>query len=441
MVLSVCVLIGGGSRLINQIAAVAAIICISLGGAWRASAETKVETQMSPGAYLAKIADCAACHTASPASAPYAGGLAINSPFGTLYSSNITPDPDTGIGRYTFDDFSRALRHGIRKDGKYLYPAMPYASFAAIADDDMRALYDYFMHEVRPAASAPPATALRFPYNQRWLLFFWDTVFIRHLPFRPRQDHDAVWNRGAYLVQSLGHCGACHTPRGFAYHEKAYDEKSPAFLTGAVVDNWFAPSLRSNQASGLGRWSEADIADFLASGHGGRSAVFGNMIAVVEESTEYLYREDLEAIAHYLKSLSPQPENASYKPLTPASGQFVETSLTHPRERPGAGIYQSYCAKCHKKDGTGDPPKFPGLAGNPVVLADNTCSIVRLVLEGGKTATTRYGIKPESMPDFAHKLTDAGIADVLSFIRNSWGNAAAPVTPRAVYLLRRDLQK
>jgi cytochrome c553 len=191
----------------------------------------------------------------------------------------------------------------------------------------------------------------------------------------------------------------------------------------------------------LGRWSEADIADFLASGHGSRSAVFGNMIAVVEESTEYFCREDLEAIAHYLKSLSPQPENAAYRSLTAAASQPVETGLTHPRERPGAGIYQSYCAKCHKENGMGDPPRFPGLAGNPVVLANNTFSIIRLVLEGGKTATTRYGIKPETMPDFAHKLTDAEIADVLSFIRNSWGNAAAPVTPRAVYLLRRDLQK
>jgi mono/diheme cytochrome c family protein len=224
MALSVCVSIGGCRRLTNQIAAVAAI-CISLGGAWRVEAETKAEAQMSPGAYLAKIADCGACHTAGPDSPPYAGGLAINSPFGAIYSSNITPHPVAGIGGYTFDDFSRALRRGIRNDGKHLYPAMPYASFAAITDDDMRALYDYFMHEVRPVASTPPVTALRFPYNQRWLLFFWDAAFIRHPRFRPQQDRDAAWNRGAYLVQTLGHCGACHTPRGLAYHEEAYDEE------------------------------------------------------------------------------------------------------------------------------------------------------------------------------------------------------------------------
>ncbi|MDD5579348.1 MAG: cytochrome c [Methylobacter sp.] len=425
--------------MVNWIAAFTAI-CFSTGWSY-AQAEIKHEAQQSRGAYLAKIADCAACHTAGPNSAPYAGGLGLNSPFGIIYSTNITPDPVAGIGKYSYDDFSRALRDGIRKDGKRLYPAMPYASFTAISDDDLHALYDYFMHEVPPVASTPPTTALPFPVNQRWTLLFWDAAFVRHQRFQPHRDRDAQWNRGAYLVQALGHCGACHTPRGLAYQEKAYDEKSPEFLKGAVIDNWFAPNLRNNYASGLGRWSEADIADFLRAGHGGQSAVFGSMRDVIENSTQYLDKNDLDAIAYYLKSLRAPPESSSYKPLASATAQIFKTSLTHPREHPGEGIYQSYCAKCHKKNGMGDLPKFPGLAGNPIVLSENALSIIRLVLEGGRTAKTRYGIEPKKMPAFAHKLTDSEIADVLSFIRNSWGNAAAPVTSRDVYLLREDLQK
>ncbi|WP_246247051.1 c-type cytochrome [Candidatus Methylobacter favarea] len=407
-----------------------------------AAAEPAPAPQQSRGAYLAKIGDCAACHTASGSdSAPYAGGLAINSPFGIIYSTNITPDPVAGIGRYSYDDFRLALREGIRKDGKRLYPAMPYASFTAITDDDLHALYDYFMHEVRPIAARPPVTALPFPVNQRWTLMFWDAAFVKHQRYEPHPNRDAQWNRGAYLVQSLGHCGACHTPRGLAYQEKGYDEQSPVFLKGNVIDNWFAANLRGNHASGLGRWSEADISGFLRTGHGAGSAVFGSMLEVIEKSTQYLYKEDLDAIAHYLKTLSPQPERSAYKPLASAAARSVETSLTHPREDPGAGIYESYCAKCHKKNGRGDPPKFPGLAGSPIVLSENASSLIRLALEGGRTAKTRYGVKPEKMPKFARRLTDGEIAEVLSFIRNSWGNAAAPVTARAVYLLRRDLQK
>jgi mono/diheme cytochrome c family protein len=416
-------------------------ICVSVCWLSSATAEPTPAAQQSRGVYLAKIGDCAACHTAGPNSAPYAGGLAINSPFGIIYSTNITPDPVAGIGNYTYEDFSRALRNGVRKDGKRLYPAMPYASFTAISDNDLHALYDYFMHEVPPVASIPPITALPFPVNQRWTLLFWDAAFVKHKRYQTHQNRDAQWNRGAYLVQSLGHCGACHTPRGLAYQEKGYDEESPVFLKGAVVDNWFAANLRGNYASGLGRWSEADISDFLATGHGGQAAVFGSMLEVVEKSTQYLHKDDLDAIAHYLKSLSAQPESASYKPLASAAAQSFEITPIHPRERPGAGIYQSYCAKCHKKNGMGDSPKFPRLAGNPIVLSENALSIIRLVLEGGRTAKTRYGIKPEKMPRFAHKLTDTEIADVLSFIRNSWGNAAAPVTSRAVYLLRKNLQE
>ena len=179
---------------------------------------------------------------------------------------------------------------------------MPYPSFTAITDDDIRALYVYFMNKVTPVNNKPPETKLPFPFNIRLSLFFWDLVFVKHERYKPHSDRDDQWNRGAYLVQSLGHCGACHTPRGIGFQEKANTESSPKYLRGALVDNWFAANLTGDPASGLGRWSEADIAAFLETGHGGQIAAFGSMIDVIENSTQYLHKDDLNAIAHYLKS-------------------------------------------------------------------------------------------------------------------------------------------
>jgi len=398
-------------------------------------------TDVSRGSYLARVGDCIACHTAGPQSPKFAGGLPLNSPFGKIYSTNITPDPVTGIGNYSLKDFSRAVRNGVAKDGRRLYPAMPYPSFTAITDGDIRALYVYFMNEVAPVNHTPPETKLPFPFNIRLSLFFWDAAFVKHKRFEPDNDHDAQWNRGAYLVRSLGHCGACHTPRGLAFQEKAYTESSPKYLRGALVDNWFAANLRGDPASGLGRWSEADIAAFLETGHGGQIAAFGGMIDVIENSTQYFHKDDLNAIAHYLKSFPAYGEKASYKPDTPAAAIALSAMVTGEVERPGAGLYQSFCAKCHQKTGIGEPGKFPKLAGNSIILSENPTSLIRLLLEGSKTAQTRGGPEPQEMPSFAEKFSDQQIADVLSFIRNSWGNAASPVTARHVSSLRSALQK
>lgn len=388
------------------------------------------------GAYLAKAADCMGCHTAGPGHPAFAGGLPINSPFGTIYSTNITPHPVEGIGGYSYDDFSRALRDGIAKGNKRLYPAMPYASFTAMLDNDVRALYAYFMNGVKPVSHRPPKTSLPFPFNQRWTLQFWDMAFVNHKRFPPRSDRDAQWNRGAYLVQAMGHCGACHTPRGFAYQEKGYSESSPDYLTGAIIENWFAPDLTGNPASGLGRWSEAEISAFLETGHGGQTVAFGSMITVIEKSTQHLRKEDLNAIARYLKTLPARKGKTSYKPLkqvvTVPSGTVIG-----PFERPGAGLYRGFCAKCHLEDGSGKVLKFPRLAGSPVVLSENATSIIRLMLEGGIGPLTKNGPIPEEMPGYAKKFSDREIADVLTFIRNSWGNKAPAVTPRDVSKLRK----
>ena len=397
--------------------------------------------EISRGAYLARVGDCIACHTAGPESPPFAGGLPINSPFGIIYSTNITPDPTNGIGAYTLADFSRAVRYGVAKDGRRLYPAMPYASFTYTTDDDIRALYTYFMNKVAPVNHKPPETKLPFPFNIRLSLFFWDAAFVKRVRYKPRVDRDAQWNRGAYLVQSLGHCGACHTPRGLAFQETAYTESSPRYLSGAVVDNWYAANLTGDPASGLGRWSEADIAAFLETGHGGQIAAFGSMIDVIENSTQYLHKDDLNAIAHYLKTLPGHGERASYKPDTTAVAIKLSAIITGEMEHPGAGLFQSFCVKCHKVTGDGEPGKYPKLAGNSIVLSKNPVSLIRLLLEGGKTAQTKRGPKPQEMPGFAEKFSDSQIADVLSFIRNNWGNKASPVTTRQVSTLRHALQK
>jgi mono/diheme cytochrome c family protein len=421
---------------VNAVASICAAFFSSL-----VTAQQADPADISRGAYLARVADCTACHTAGPQQAPFAGGLPINSPFGIIYSTNITPDKTHGIGEYTLNDFSRAVRNGIAKDGRRLYPAMPYPSFTAITDDDIRALYAYFMHEVKPVSQKPPETKLPFPFNIRLSLIFWDFAFVKHERFTPHEDRGAQWNRGAYLVQTLGHCGACHTPRGLAFQETAYSESSPSYLSGAVVDNWFAANLRGDLASGLGQWSEADIAAFLKTGHGGQIAAFGSMLEVIENSTQYWHKDDLQAIAHYLKSLPAHGKKASFKPGTPAVAAALAAMVTGEVERPGAGLYQSFCAKCHQTTGIGEPDKHPKLAGNSIVLSENPTSLIRLLLEGGKTAQTRGGPKPEEMSGFVRKFSDRQIAEVLSFIRNSWGNAASPVTTREVSALRNALQK
>jgi mono/diheme cytochrome c family protein len=405
------------------------------------TAQSLESASISRGAYLARAGDCITCHTDGPEAAPFAGGLPINSPFGVIYSTNITPDPIYGIGKYKVEDFERAVRSGVAKDGRRLYPAMPYPSFSAITDPDIQALYDYFMDEVAPVDRKPPETRLPFPFNIRFSLFFWDLAFVKNQPFQPRGDRDADWNRGAYLVQSLGHCGACHTPRGLAFQELAYSENSPLYLSGAVVDNWFAANLRGDHASGLQRWSESDIVEFLQAGHSGSGTAFGSMTDVIENSMQYLRDDDLEAIARYLKSLPARGEKSSYAPDRPDVAIKFAALKSGAVELPGAGLYQSFCAKCHQLNGNGKTGEFPKLAGNSIVLSENATSLIRLLLEGGKTAETKTSLKPHEMPSFSAKFTDRQLAEVLSFIRNSWGNAASPVTARQVASLRSALQK
>ncbi|WP_299815612.1 cytochrome c [Tardiphaga sp.] len=373
--------------------------------------------------------------------APYAGGLEMTSPFGTIVSSNITPDRQFGIGAYSYADFARALREGIAPGNKRLYPAMPYVSFSKVPDGDMRALYAYMMNGVQPVAKPAPPTHVPFPFNQRWALAFWDLVFAPSGQFQPRFDHDAQWNRGAYLVQSLGHCGSCHTPRGAGYQERGYDDSSSNYLAGGVNDNWYAPNLRGDTGSGLGRGSQDELAAFLKTGHGAGIAVFGSMVETVEGSLQYLSNDDLHAIARYLKTLpATGAADGQYKP-SPQSGTVEKTRAPDKPSATGAAVYASFCAQCHQANGTGIPQTFPKLAGNQAVISEDTTSLIRLLVEGGNSPATANGPPRQAMPAFSGILTDGQIAEVLTFIRGSWGNDARPVTTSNVASLRSKLHK
>lgn len=384
------------------------------------------------GAYLARVADCASCHTAGPNAPALAGGLHMNTPIGAIVTTNITPDPEYGIGRYTLQQFSDALRRGIRGDGNRLYPAMPFASFARMSDGDIADLFAYIKQGVAPVHVRPPPTRLPFPFNQRWGLAAWDLLFVPHGPFVRRANQTASWNRGAYLVQILGHCGACHTPRGLLFEERGYDESSSHYLGGGELDHWYAPDLGANPVTGMGRRSVTDLVSLLRSGHGAGDSIYGPMVDVITQSTSKMTDADLLAIATFVKSL----------PLRPSGQRLPAGPATRPaivQEVPGAAIYSGFCQRCHGPAGEGQLPKHPALAANPSVVAANSASPLRIVLEGSASPSIVHTPMPNRMPAFADTLSDRDIADVLTYVRSSWGNRAMPVSRRDAASLRATL--
>jgi alcohol dehydrogenase (quinone), cytochrome c subunit len=356
----------------------------------------------------------------------------MGTPMGVVYSTNITPDPDTGIGNYSLADFDRAVRSGVAKDGHRLYPAMPYPSYAKISDEDLQELYTFFMKEVPPVKQANKPNEIPWYLSPRWPLALWNVVFAPRRGYVARQDRDATWNRGAYLVEGLGHCGACHTPRGWAFQEKALDDSSGAYLQGAELDAWFAPNLRGNVRTGLGEWSVDDIVAFLKSGHNDKGVVFGSMLDVVNNSTPYMADEDIRAMATYLKSLSATAQQAQFV----YDGATTEALLGGKPQEAGAAIYVGSCSACHGTDGRGQTPFIPPLAGNPVVLDTDPSSLVNLVLNGADPIVVKGVPDAYRMPPFRIQLNDEQTAQVLSFVRGAWGNGAAPVTTDAVKKLR-----
>ncbi|AKA83644.1 alcohol dehydrogenase [Pseudomonas synxantha] len=388
------------------------------------------------GEYLARAGDCVACHTAKGGK-PFAGGLPMETPIGVIYSTNITPDK-TGLGDYSFEDFDKAVRHGIAKNGSTLYPAMPYPSYARVSDSDMQALYAYFMKGVEPVAQENKDSDIPWPLSMRWPLAAWRWMFAPAVEEHQAQTAaDPVINRGAYLVEGLGHCGACHTPRALTMQEKALSAADGnAFLSGsAPLEGWIAKSLRGDHKDGLGSWSEEQLVQFLKTGRSDRSAVFGGMSDVVVHSMQYMSQDDLTAIARYLKSLpavDPKDQPHQY------DKQVAQALWKGDDSKPGASVYIDNCAACHRTDGHGYTRVFPALAGNPVLQTADATSLINIVLNGGTLPATHTAPSTFTMPAFAWRLSDQEVADVVSFIRGSWGNKGTPVNASDVADLRKS---
>lgn len=387
------------------------------------------------GAYLARVGDCVACHTARGSDKVFAGGLGIASPIGTLYSTNITPDKRTGIGNWTYGQFERALRRGVGHDGSALYPAMPYPSYAKVTDADTQALYAYFMQGVAPVEQANRNNGVPWPLSIRWPLAYWRALFAP-TPAPETASASAEQSavaRGAYLVQGLGHCGSCHTPRAVTLQEKALDDSAALYLSGTELNGWNVPSLR-----GLPHWSEAELVDYLGTGRNTKAAVAGEMTDVILHSTSHMSDGDLQAMAAYLKSLG--PATASAAPAQAQAATQTQQRLTAAKDlNLGERLYLDNCNACHFVSGKGAEQVFPRLDGATVVNADNPRALVQVILQGASTPSTERAPSVLPMPGFAKRLDDQEVAELASFLRQGWSNSASKVSVEQVREIRRAI--
>ena len=370
------------------------------------------------GKALTEAGDCASCHTADAAK-PFAGGKRIDTPYGGIYSPNLTPDRDTGIGAWSDDDFYRALRFGEARDGSRYYPAFPYPNFTKLTRQDILAIRAY-LATLTPVSSTAPAPELRWPLNYRGMMRVWNWLYFKPGILMPDQQRSAEWNRGRYLVEGVAHCGACHTPKNIFGANK----RGRAF-GGARVGGMFAPRLDGAERSGLKSWSVDDIAEYLQSGRNGRSHAGELMSEVVVNSTSKMSDADIRAIAMYLKDL---PAGAAEPQVTPP--QPLQMAQ-------GKKLYDGACIACHEENGSGAPRIYPPLPGNANLQSADALSTLRIILDGAQTVTTPRAPNKGSMPGYAAKMTDQELADVTNYIRNAWGNAAPLVTADQVARARR----
>jgi mono/diheme cytochrome c family protein len=395
-------------------------------GAAKAPVPSPTTQLLNRGEYLARAGDCVACHT-EPTGKPFAGGRPMPTPFGNIYVPNITPDDETGIGLWSSDDFYRAMHNGVTRDGTLMYPAMPFASYTKVTRADCDAIFAY-LQSVAPVKQKNRPHELRFPFNRRDLLVGWRALYFKEGEYQPDPKQSAQWNRGAYLVEGLGHCAMCHT----AINRLGGSSEAQAFEGGMIPNqNWYAPSLTSNREAGLGEWSLKDIVDLLQVGVSRRATVYGPMAEVVYNSLQYMSDEDAEAMAVYLKGL-PQRES---EPPPPSSARLVQPAVMEAGRR----NYEKQCAMCHGSEGKGFPPDFPPLAGNQSITMASPVNSIRMVLNGGYPPGTRKNPRPHGMPPFAHLLNDEEAAAVVTYIRVAWNNTGTPVAPKQVSELRKLL--
>ncbi len=390
---------------------------VSGGAETVASAEVQAAL-IERGAYLARAGNCMACHTARGGE-PWAGSRPFSTPFGTLYSSNLTPDLDTGLGEWSAAAFWRALHHGRSRDGRLLFPAFPYTHTTQIVRADSDALYAY-LQSLPPVKAEVAAHQLRWPYGTQAGLAVWRALYFEPGFYQPNPQQDGQWNRGAYLVRGLAHCSACHAPRD-SLAGANWDDLSGGLMPG---QGWYAPSLLSRREAGVADWSVQDIVRLLGTGYARDASTSGPMAEVVSLSTQYLSAEDLTAMSVYLKTL-PQVDASTARP--------ARTSRQSGNIMAGQRLYENHCASCHGSEGQGVPGAYPPLAGNRTVTLSHTENLLQTVLFGGFGASTAGHPRPFGMPPFVLELNDTELAAVLTYIRNSWGNQAGEVSSLDVH--------
>ncbi len=387
---------------------------LSLSGSLALAQAPDQADEIIRGRYQAVLTDCAACHTA-PGGKPLSGGLPLHTPFGDLVPPNITPDKETGIGDWTKEEFRSALKQGVGHGGKRLYPAMPYPAYTKMSDMDVDNLWSY-IRTVEPVHNAVEANQLPFPFNIRTAMLGWNMLNFTPGDFKPDPGKSEQWNRGAYIVQGAGHCGTCHTPKNLTGADK-----DGVALQGASLQGWYAPNITSNNHIGIGAWSDDEIVQYLKTGQNSHSIASGPMREAVQESTSMMTDGDLKAIAVYLKSVDGGPDD---KPKAVAADDA--------HMKAGALIYHDTCSACHGLEGKGASQLFPALAGSPLVQQPSAETLTHLVLYGSQGATTPAARTTPAMPSLGWRLNDQQVANVLTYIRNSWGNAAAAVAPADV---------
>jgi mono/diheme cytochrome c family protein len=385
-----------------------------------ARAQSPPYPQIERGHYLAAIGDCVACHTAIGGPA-FAGGLGLATPFGTIYSSNLTPDPQTGLGRWSEHDFWNALHNGRNRGGAHLYPAMPYSWTTRTTRADADAIFAY-LDTLAPVVRAKPANGLYPPLNFRISVAGWNLLFFTPEVFKPDPQKGDAWNRGAYLVTGLGHCGGCHTKLNLL----GAAENGTA-LQGNVIDDWYAPNITGDRATGIGGWQADEIVAYLKTGRTARAIAAGSMADVVMHSTQFMNEADLHAIAAYLQSL---PD----RPTTPPA-----TTISKTVQVAGMAIYRDNCAACHGANGAGAANLIPALAGDGAVVGTDPTTVLHVILHGATANRTQFAPTDPGMPAFDWKLSDAEIAAVATAIRSNWGNHTGAVSAGAVGALRRRL--
>ena len=405
------------------VAALFAAFIVGSGGASAGEVDAQDFTTVAKGRYLSILSDCASCHTVPQKNQPFAGGRPIETPFGKIVAPNITPDMETGIGSWTDDQFDRAVRKGIGRNGERLYPAMPFNAYTKMSREDVLAIRAY-LNTVTAVYNSVVANTLPFPFNIRTSMRVWDGLYLKEGEYVADPHNSAEWNRGALLVDGPAHCGACHTPKTFLG-----GDKTAQYLQGSPLQGWSAPNITNDARTGLGGWSVDDVAAYLKTGHNRITAATGPMAEAVDLSTSRMTDDDVNAIATYLKSL-------------PGDGK-AQTAMaaSTPEMTAGGSIYRDQCSACHGLDGKGVDRLFPSVANSSMARADDPTTVIRIVLRGARSVATDKEPTAPGMPSYGWQLKDDQVANVLTYIRNSWGNAAPAVSPDEVARLKTSVAK